>query len=130
MTDHIESYLAAQRYADHVVTGGVRGLVESWEYTVDGIIRGETMIEPEYLNDMDGRRILAEVLAILPPEERRDWDVRVHLADARVRPFLVPTVNCLWGQANEQRHGYVREQDWWYYHRPLIVDPDWSWGDD
>lgn len=130
MSNPVRSYLADRKYADHVIAGGLAQLVEDWEAVVDEILRGDSQNEPEYLNDMDGRRILAEALAILPPDERQSWEERVQAADARIRSVLIPTAHCLWGRKNEQRNGYQRERDWWYYHRPPNGDPDWSWGDE
>lgn len=125
MDDPVREYLQHRGYADFVVAGGLKGLVDGWERVVDSIVRGEEQFQDDYLNDMDGRRILAEALAVASPAERQRWEARVRAADDRVRPHLVPTAKCLWGEENAARYGYTRERDWWYYHRPRAVEAHW-----
>lgn len=125
MCDRVREYLQRQQYADFVVSGGLAGLVAAWERVVDSIARGDEQCEDDYLNDADGRRILPEALAVAPAAARREWEPRVLAADARLRPHLVPTTECLWGEQKAAQHGYSRERDWWYYHRPRVVDASW-----
>ncbi len=125
MTDPIREYLRSRAYASHVVEGGLEGLVRKWESTVTYVSSGKPQEQDDYLNDMDGRRILAEVLQICSPEEREAWMPRVEAADVKMRAHLVPTHQCIWGEENAVQHGYSRDHDWWYYHRPRNVEPDW-----
>lgn len=125
MSDPVREYLQRQQYADFVVSGGLPWLVSAWERVVESIVRGEEQYEDDYLNDMDGRRILAEALEVAAPDERALWEPRVAAADERVRAHLVPTEECLWGEENAAKYGYSRDRDWWYYHRPHTVDDSW-----
>lgn len=106
-------------YADHVVRGGLEGLVRTWECVVESVASGREQDNDEYLNDMDGRRILEEALAIASSPERARWVERVRIADERIRPHLVPTEECIWGEANAEKYGYSRVRDWWHCHRPI-----------
>jgi hypothetical protein len=118
VSDIVRDYLRRQNYADHVVRGGLDWLVHTWEHVVASVEAGEPQYQDDYLNDMDGRRILEEALNIAPPDERSMWLPRVRAADERIRRHLVPTQECLWGDDNAVKHGYTREHDWWYYNQP------------
>jgi hypothetical protein len=125
VTDVVRDYLRSHGYADFVVRDGLAGLVRSWERTVASVAAGEEQYQDDYLNDMDGRRILEEALEVAGPEDRSNWVDRVRVADDTIRGHLVPTNGCIWGDDNAVKHGYSRERDWWYYHRPRKVEGDW-----
>lgn len=118
MSDVVREYLRRQDYADHVVRGGLEGVVCRWERFVESVASGEPQEIDDYLNEMDGRRILEEALTVAPPDEQSLWLPRVRAADGSMRSHLIPTEECLWGEHNARKYGYTREHDWWYYHRP------------
>jgi hypothetical protein len=118
MNDVVREYLRSKDYADHVIRGGLEGLVRMWEHTVESVATGVAQDRDEYLNDMDGRRILEEALAIAPVEGRALWVERVQAADVKIRPHLKPSQECLWGDDNARKYGDSRERDWWYYYEP------------
>ena len=62
------------------------------------------------------------MLPHLDAEQRRDAEDRLAEADALIRPHVIPTAQCIWGDENARKHGYTRDRDWWYYHRPRVVD--------
>ena len=69
--ESIKTYCKERGYADFVVEGGLDYLVSNWEKTVAYIARGyANMVIYDYLNDMDGRRILAEVLPLANEGQR------------------------------------------------------------
>ena len=123
--DAVRNYLRQKGYADFVVRDGIAGLIERWEDVVASVAAGQEQFQDDYLNDMDGRRILEEALAIAPPAERELWSARLAAADRRIREHLVATKECIWGEENARKYGYIREQDWWYFHRPRVVEPTW-----
>jgi hypothetical protein len=125
VTDVVRDYLRSRNYSHLVVRDGLAGLVRSWEAIVASVASGQEQERDDYLNDMDGRRILEEALQVALPEERSQWVERVRVADDRIRPHLVPTSACIWGDDNAAQHDYSRERDWWYYHRPQKVAPSW-----
>ena len=125
MGDPVRDFLASREYADFVIRDGLPGLVASWEAAVASVAGGEEQYQDDYLNDMDGRRILEEAMAAAPPAERSAWAERVRVADETIRRHLVPTASCLWGEENAAKHGYSRDVDWWYYHRPIVVGESW-----
>jgi hypothetical protein len=123
--DVVRNYLLEQGYPDFVVRGGIAKLVEGWERIVDSVVAGQEQCQDDYLNDMDGRHILEKVISIAPTKERELWSGRVAAADEKIRAHLIPTSECIWGEENAEKYRYVRERDWWYYHRPRIVEPEW-----
>ena len=125
MTDPVRDYLRSREYADHVVRDGLEGLVRAWEATVQSVAAGEEQYQDDYLNDMDGRSILEEALGVAPDAERSRWVDRVRAADDMIRSHLISTLECIWGEENANKHGYSRERDWWYYHRPMTVGQGW-----
>ena len=74
---------------------------------------------------MDGRHILAGRLPHLDAQQRREAEERLARADALIRPHLVATAECICGEENALKYGYTRDRDWWYYHRPGVVDETW-----
>jgi hypothetical protein len=125
MDDAIREYCIQMGYAQHVVEGGLDHLLARWEKTVAEIAAGYCLEFYDFLNDMDGRRILAEVLTVATKEQKQSAELRLKKAD---RLFLSSTVEssaCVWGKANEVQHGYSQEKYWWYYRVP-VGSPDWS----
>ena len=125
MLDSARAYLHANRYPTHIVEGGLEYLLAGWDSVARSVAAGEVQFQDDYLNDADGRHILAEMLPDLSPEQRELAAARLAAADATIRPHLTPTRECLWGTENERRHGYRRGAHWWYYHRPRVVDESW-----
>ena len=125
MTDTVRAFLKRRGCADFVVAGGLPRLVADWEQMVASVCAGEEQDEDEYLNDMDGRDILAAALAVAPRREREAFLARVQAADARIRACLVPTRECLSGAETAGKCAYDREQSWWYFHRPAVLDASW-----
>jgi hypothetical protein len=125
MTDSARRFLLERHYPDHVVEGGLERLLRHWEDVAESVAQGEVQYQDDYLNDMDGRAILEELLPHLEASERAEAQRRLARADARLRTQLIPTSGCIWGEENARKHGYSRERDWWYYHRPRVVDDTW-----
>ena len=125
MSDTVRDFLVKRGCPDFVVAGGLERLVATWERVVESVCAGEEQYEDDYLNDMDGREILAAALAVAPRHERATFLARVEGADSRIRSCLLPTTECLWGAENARKYGYDRERSWWYFYRPQTVDRSW-----
>jgi hypothetical protein len=125
MLDSARAYLRAHGYPSHVVEGGLEYLLRGWESVARSVARGEVQYQDDYLNDVDGRHIIFEMMPDLSPDQRAEAEDRVGAADSMLRLNLIPTNECLWGLENDVRHGYSRAVHWWYYHRPRLVDESW-----
>lgn len=111
-------FLKTKGAADHVVLGGVTGLLEGWEKVVAAVGQGYALGLDDYLNDMDGRQLLEETLAILPEGERQTYREKLTQSDRMMRSLLRPTDRCLWGDRTAQQEGWTREKNWWYFSIP------------
>lgn len=114
----IRDLLRRRGAPDHVVAAGLGGLVESWERTVAAIESGYRLGVDDYLNDMDGRQLLADVWSAAADVLRAPFAARVREADRRARAAMVPAGRCLWGADVARYHGWNPDDHWWYFMRP------------
>ena len=115
--DPITTFLRARGVADHLVTGGVEGLVRAWETIAAAIAAGYGLTLDDYLNDLDVREIIEDTLATMPEPDGPLLD-RLRTADGVVRGATVVGADCLWGEANRAAHGWSARANWWYYAVP------------
>lgn len=92
----------------------VAALLAAWEAFGRGLADGYELGLDDWLNDVDGRRLLAESLAGDADTARRLGE-RIAAADALVRAATRPSAKCLWGTANAREHGYDAQRHWWYF---------------
>lgn len=119
--DPIRRFLRARGVADHVVEGGLEGLVTAWERVAEQIERGYDLTLDDYLNDLDTRQILEVVLAAMPEPDGPLLD-RMRAADGRVRAATVPTRQCVWGDGAAP--GWSSRRNWWYFVVPAHPGED------
>lgn len=125
MNDPVRDYLERQGYADYIIEGGVEYLLTSWESTVASIIDGDVPDYNSYLKCMDRRRILDETLKLIPIYQQTWYQQRVFEADDRLKQHLVFVAEPLCGLALATERGYSAERQWWYFHRPRLVNETW-----
>lgn len=118
MSDPVREYLRKKGCAQHVVSGGVEGLVGKWEDTVESIGRGYQFGLDDYLNDLDGRQLIEEAMAIDGAANRLKYGDRLRRADERMRKLVKPTRHCLWGDQAATEHRWSAERNWWYFSEP------------
>lgn len=116
--DPVRDYLRKSGAPYSVVAQGIQGLVENWERVVDQVIEGYPLGMDDYLNDMDGRQLLQNALDLAPDEVREAFFARVHEADGRIRPVLMPAGRCLWGSIVAEDEQWIDEVNWWYFEKP------------
>ena len=98
---------------------GGRTTKTGWEETVESVADGYPLDTlDDYLNDLDGRQILADALAVAPREDGDRLRSRIAAADARFRSIVIPTARPLWGERAAAAHGWTRDRSWWYWSRP------------
>ena len=122
-TDRVRDLLKKKGCPDYLIHGGLPGLVENWERTVDSVARGYRLGLDDYLNDMDGRQLLEEALAIAPAGAREEVLDRVRRADARMQSLIEPGEKCLWGDEVARENGWTKGKNWWYFTRPIQAGP-------
>jgi hypothetical protein len=124
MENQVREFLKKHGAAQHVIDGGLAGLMEKWERVVEEVKRGYSMGLDDYLNDMDGRQILEEALAHTTDAGKEPYMERLRTADSAVKPLLTPTSRCLWGESVAAEEGWTPEKNWWYFSKPLKADGD------
>jgi hypothetical protein len=123
MKDPVREFLRERGSGDHVVEGGLEGLVESWENTVRSVEKGYSLTLDDYLNDLDARQLIAEVLPVATADQRAGIASRLDRADQTMRKLTTPTPVCLWGGGVAEEEGWTPTENWWYFARPIQADP-------
>ncbi len=116
--DGVRMYLARRGAPDFMVEEGLAGLIRRWRETSRSVRRGYPLGMDEYLNDLDGRQLISEVLPLVEPAERKKLRSRVVEADSLFRRHSKATRVCLWGGREARRRGWTSRKNWWYYRIP------------
>jgi 5-formyltetrahydrofolate cyclo-ligase family len=117
LADPIRLHLARREFADHVIDGGIDYLVGKWERIASEVEGGsERWMWEEWLNDLDAREILQDLLDNVP-ESKTAIDA-VEQADERFAASTIPTDECQWGARNAADEGWTPEKNWWYWRKP------------
>jgi hypothetical protein len=117
--DPVREFLQQRGCPEHVVRGGLQGLAESWEEVVRSIEDGYSLGLDDYLNDLDGRQLLEEALAVAPAQEKKTALQRVRRADAKMQTLVRPSGRCLWGDETARQEGWTARKNWWYFSIPV-----------
>lgn len=116
--DAVRRYLERRGSPGFVVAAGLAGLVRWWEGTSRTVRRGYPLGLDDYMNDLDHRQLIAEVLPLAKPAERKKLRPRVVEADALFKRHSKTTRACLWGAREAKRRGWSSRKNWWYYRLP------------
>lgn len=117
-------FLERKGCPEHVLGGGLPGLVKSWEQVVEEVKRGYALTLDDYLNDLDGRQILEEALGVAPEEEKKIFRERIARADRKMQALIEPAGKSLWGNEVAEAEGWTPKKNWWYFSRPKKGDKD------
>ena len=90
--------------------------------TVQEVVGGYTASFDEYLNDIDGRSIIDELLPLADATERAMVEASLPALDGSFIKATLPTSSCIWGEDVAQEHKYQPGRDWWYYRIPSNLD--------
>jgi hypothetical protein len=116
--DPVGEFLRKRGCPEHIVKGGLRGLVENWEEVVRSVEEGYRLGLDDYLNDMDGRQLIKEVLHLAPAGVKKTFLKRIRQADAKMQWLVKPAGSCLWGDETARQEGWTAEKNWWYFSMP------------
>jgi hypothetical protein len=117
----VRKFCEQRKFSRFVRDGGIDYLLRRWTRIVAHVEEGYHGIFEEYLNDMDARRIMSELLPIASDEERARAEAVVPELDERFFKVTVPVDSCIWGPQREADYGYRPDHDWWYYRLPIDV---------
>jgi hypothetical protein len=122
--DPVGEFLRKRGCPEHIVRGGLRGLMENWEEVVRSVEEGYSQGLDDYLNDMDGRQLLEEALAASPAQEKKSALARIRKADTEMRKLVRPAGRCLWGEETARQERWSSKTNWWYYSVPVKPGDD------
>ena len=114
----VKQYCEQHGFSRLVRDGGLDYLLRRWDRIVAHVDEGYHGLFVEYLNDMDARRILNELLPIASAEERAGFERLVPPLDDRFLRATRPVDFCIWGKETAAKCGYRHDRDWWYYRVP------------
>ena len=80
-SDDVKRFLRARGCPDEVVEGGIEALVESWEHTAEQVRRGYPLGLDDYLNDIDARQLIEDLVAAIPTAATEPLLGRIEAAD-------------------------------------------------
>ena len=116
--DDVREFLRSRGTPDNVVMGGIDGMLEQWGRVVEQVEEGYLYTLDDYLNDLDGRQMIHEVLGAVPSAATRSRGQRLDEFDRRMRAATKLRDACLWGPAIAKRSGWSRDVEWWYWAEP------------
>ncbi len=116
MSTAVHDWLEKRGCPAHVVRGGSDGVVTAWELAARGLAESWPITKDEYLNEVDGRQILADLEAegLLDEHELK----RLKLADHLFQGSTRAVNECVWGAANASQNGWTATKNWWYFRIP------------
>ena len=104
--DKIRSYCLSKGYSKQVAEMDLEAQVSRWEKLIDYFIESDYQYRfyyYDYLNDMDGRRILNECLALFTLDSGSELLSRLEAADSLLKSITVPIDTCIWGKENAEK---------------------------
>ncbi|MBI5364048.1 MAG: hypothetical protein HZA53_12765 [Planctomycetes bacterium] len=113
--DVVRDFLRARGCAEHVIEGGLEGLVAAWERTALEVERGYRGDRDEYRNDLDARQVLADSIAAAPSAASPAIIERIEAADERLRGAVELGASCVWGTSIAKRERWTTKRNWWYF---------------
>ena len=117
-TQDIKSVLKDK--ADFVQKDGLNRLIPNWQRFADEYADSESSIF-EWLNDLDTRNIIDDILITLSHEERIIVENDLKAIDEKVREKTFEIKECVWGEKAEKEYKYDRPQNWYYYRMNQLV---------
>jgi len=116
--DAVRELLKERKAADHVVKGGLEGLVDGWETTVKTAQKGYTLGLDEWRNEVDARNILAAAMEVAHPAQKKSMKLRLDAADAKFWKACESCDGSVWGAAQAEREKWTATKEWWYFLAP------------
>jgi hypothetical protein len=111
-TDNIREILKDK--SELVQEHGLNYLIPNWKQFADRYADTEELIY-EWLNDLDTRRFIDEILTTLSETERNQIEQDLKPIDDTVLAKTFEVNECVWGEKVQKENGYSREKHWYYY---------------
>ncbi len=124
VNDPVQEFLLNTGCPEHVVNGGLVGLVTNWEKVVASVANGYELTLDDYLNDLDARQLLELAFRVAPHLEQIKLQPRVAAADDHMKSATSLVAQCLWGDEVAAEENWSPEKNWWYYSVPNKVSEE------
>ncbi len=124
MNDPVIEFLQNKGCGDHIINGGLAGLVENWEGVVEAVADEYQLSLDDYLNDLDSRQLLQDALAVAPAAEKTKFDHCISEADEQMKSLTTKIEECLWSDEVAEEEGWNAKANWWYYRIPKSAGED------
>ena len=124
MSDPVIEFLQSKGCGDHIINGGLAGLVETWEGVVEAVADEYQLSLDDYLNDLDSRQLLQDALAVAPAADNTKFAHRINEADEQMKSLTTKIEECLWSDEVAEEEGWNRKENWWYYCIPKSAGED------
>ena len=111
-TEEIKAILKDK--ADFVRQDGLNYLIPKWKRFTDNYADNEDLIY-EWLNEMDARKIIDEILVILPNTESAKITEVLKAIDTKFIEKTFEINECVWNYKVEKENKYDRQKNWYYY---------------
>lgn len=111
-SDKIKSILDVK--ADFIQNEGLNYLIPTWKRFADQYADTEEDIY-EWLNELDTRNIIDEILTILSESERTLIETELKPIDSIVLGKTFEVNECVWGKKAEKDNNYNRRKHWYYF---------------
>jgi hypothetical protein len=111
-TDEIKAIL--KNNSDLVKQYGLNYLIPKWKRFTDNYADDEDLIY-EWLNEMDARKIIYEILVLLPNTESAKITEVLKEIDAKFIEKTFEINECVWNDKVEKENKYNRQKNWYYY---------------
>ena len=121
MEEPVREYSRRQGYSELVIYGTFDYLLKCWEAVLERGVSGQWGMLEDYLNDMDGRRILEELIEVSGDSRIESVRDKMWQLDAKIRGFLQPTSVCIWGTENAAKNNWLSDRYWFYFMLPRIL---------
>ena len=109
-------FLEAAGCPSRIVTGGEDHLLRRWDDLVNSLVDGEVWEEDAYLEVLDDRGILGDLIHNnLMSEAGR---MRLAITDDRFTMNTSEVEQCVWGLDNAIIREWSRDVHWWYWRVP------------
>lgn len=102
---------------DPIIEKGLAGLIRTWAACVTNLPEWHTVDLDTYLNDLDGRNLISELLAQIPLDDNELKEM-LEISDRAFLNLTTQTDSCLWGEHAEEKNNWEPEEHWWYYRIP------------
>ena len=100
--------------SDLVRQDGLNYLIPKWKRFTDDYADNEDLIY-EWLNEMDARKLIDEILVLLPNTESAKITEVLKEIDAKFIEKTFEINECVWNDKVEKENKYNRQKNWYYY---------------